>query len=107
MPLITFKTLDEVPAELREDAKPISECSEQVQVNVVASKKISEFRDKNIALLQERDGLIAEIQPYKKVVGDRPLEEFESELSDLRAVRQRVNDGELKAPRDIEEQVMK
>lgn len=106
MPILQFDTLDLVPEGLREYAKAVENGDGKVTINVVAASKIDEFRDNNIKLSQERDDLIKKLEPLQKIVGEDP-EAFETSLTDLRATKQRVEDGELKEGRALEEALHK
>lgn len=101
MPDIKFKTKDEIPEELRGDAK---EVDGGFAVNVVPKARLDEFRDKNIAVMQERDGLKAKVTLYASLVGEDP-EKFKGELESLRSVEQQVKDGKLTASKSIDEEV--
>ena len=105
MPILNFDSLDLVPDGLREYAKTI-EGSDKVNVNVVPSAKIDEFRDNNIKLAKERDDLRGQYDPLKLIIGDN-AEEFVKSLEELRTTQQRVKDGELKETRTIEEALHK
>lgn len=105
MPILTFESLDLVPEGLRESAKQ-AEGSEQFTVNVVAANKIDEFRDNNIKISKERDALLQEVETLRPLVGENP-EEFAQQLTELRAIAQRVKDGDLKEGRALEEALQK
>lgn len=106
MPVLSFDSLDAVPEGLREVAKT-DEASGKVTVNVVAASKIDEFRDNNIKLSQERDGLASQLAPLKGLLGEFDYDAFKADLDDARLTRQRVKDGELKESRGIAEEVQK
>lgn len=105
MPQIKFPSLAEVPDGLREHAKT-QEGTEEVIVNVIHAAAVDEFRDNNIKLSKERDELKAAHDALAAIVGDNP-EEFVASLEDLKATKQRVEDGTLKESRGIEEAVQK
>lgn len=104
MPNIYYDTLDECPEGLRQHARELE--GGRVTVNVVPESKLSEFRDKNIQLSKENEDLIASNTVLKGIVGDSP-DDFKNQLDELRAVNQRVKDGELKEGRHIEEAIAK
>lgn len=106
MPLLSFDTLDLVPDDLRPFAKPIEGANGRVNVNVVPSVKIDEFRDNNIKLSKERDTLLAQIEPLKAIVGEDAAT-FTTNLDELRDIARRVKDGELKETRQVDETVAK
>lgn len=101
MPILTFDSLDAVPEGLREVAK---QDGEKVTVNVVPQNKLEEFRDKNIALMKDRDELTAKVGVYAPIIGE-DHEAFVNELTELRATAQRVKDGQLTEGRKVEEEV--
>lgn len=98
MPSLTFETLDAVPEGLREFA---SEVDGKITVKVVPETKLSEFREKNITLSQERDKLDAQARRLAELVGEDP-DAFAAELQELRETAQKVKDGQLKASDDVE-----
>lgn len=104
MPQIRFDSLDQVPEGLQEFAKKVDGDDSAVTVSVVAEPKLAEFRDNNIKLSKERDDLISKIEALEGIVGDNP-EEFSDELSELRQMKERVEAGELKESRALEEAV--
>lgn len=106
MPILNYDSLDVVPAELREFAKPVENGEGKVTVNVVSKTAIDEFRDNNIKLTKERDLLRTELDPLKAIVGENH-EEFNTRLTELTQIAQRVKDGELKESRGIEEALHK
>ena len=98
MPILTFESKDKVPADFSEIAK---EVDGKWTINVVAKAKLDEFRENNVALAEERDGLKTTIGAYKKVVGE-DLEEFTNGLAELKTTAQNVTDGKLKSTKDID-----
>lgn len=105
MPNIYYDTLDECPEGLRTFARNDGE-NGRVVVNVVPESKLSEFRDKNIQLSKDNEDLIAERTMLRSVVGE-DVEGFKTDIDDMRAIRQRVKDGELKEGRHVEEAIAK
>lgn len=102
MPIITFDSLDKVPEGLKEVAK--TEDNGTVTVNVVASKKLDEFRDKNIELSRKLETLEPAVERYRNLIGD-DVDQFGTELQALRDVNKRVKDGELKTNDEIEQAI--
>lgn len=103
MPILTFDTLDAVPEGLREAAK---QDGDKVTVNVVPQQKLEEFRDTNINLLKERDALKAKVDVLEPIIGE-DHEAFTASLTELRAMEQRVKDGQLTEGRKVEEEILR
>lgn len=91
MALITYSARADIPEDLAEFAK---EADGKFTVDVGPKAKINEFRDNNIALKQERDGLKAKLEVFSGL-GDDPSKVLD-ELKTLREVDQLVKDGKLK-----------
>lgn len=102
MPVINFPTLEAVPEGLKEYAKETEDG--QFGVNVSPTKKLDEFRDKNIELSKQTEVLAPFVSRVKSIAGD-DFDEFESELKSLRDIARRVQDGELKTDDQIENAV--
>lgn len=103
MPEIFFSTMDEVPEGLKEIAKTVDG---KVSVNVVPKIKLDEFREKNIELSKEKETLEATNKSLLTVVGeDADLEAFATELTELREIKQKVDDGKLKGDDTIAKEV--
>jgi len=107
MAQIQYESLSEVPEDLQEAAK---EVDGKYVVNVVSSDKIKEFRENNIALSQERDGLQASLAQYENVTGvtlpdleEGKLSEFAKTLEALRDTSKKVADGKLVEETSLEE----
>jgi len=108
MATLTYKTLSEVPETLRESAKETAEGA--FTVKVAPADKITEFRDKNIALSQERDELAGNVSKYESVTGvsleqlaEGKLSDFAKALEGLRDTKKRVEDGALVENTSLEE----
>jgi hypothetical protein len=99
MPNVTFKTKDEIPEGLREHAK---EEGGAFVVDLSPTVKLSEFRDKNITLMKEKDALVPKAEAYDKLTGGKAAAEFEAEIAELRSTAQLVKDGKLKTSDEIE-----
>ena len=106
MPTIRFDSLDQVPEGLQDIAKSVEGEDSAVTVDVVAKGKLDEFRDNNIELSKERDQMIAKMEQMESLIGDDP-EAFKAELDELRQMKERVEAGELKESRALEEAVGK
>lgn len=98
MPDMIFKTKEEIPAGLQEYA---AEKDGAFVVDVAPGVKLKEFRDNNVKYLGERDGYKNKVTAYVAAVGDN-LETITAELAELRAIKQKVDDGKLAAPDKIE-----
>jgi hypothetical protein len=101
MPNVTFKTKDEIPEGLREHAK---EENGAFVVDLSPTVKLSEFRDKNIALMKEKDTLAPKAEAFDKLTGGDAAK-FESELTELRDTFQKVKDGKLTTKTEIDAEV--
>lgn len=107
MAQIQYESLSEVPEDLQEAAK---EVDGKYVVNVVSSDKIKEFRENNISLSQERDGLQASLAQYESVTGvslpdleEGKLSDFAKTLEALRDTKKKVDDGKLVEETSLEE----
>lgn len=98
---LKFKTKDEIPEDLRNEAK---EVDGQFVVSVVSKAKVTEFRDNNIALKTELEQKNAKLAAYESAVGPDP-EKISGELTALREVDQRVKDGKLSTTDKIDSEV--
>ena len=102
MPNITFPDQESIPEGLREYAKKEGDA---FVVNVVPEPKLVEFRENNIRLSQERDGLMSVMTKLKPVIGE-DLDGFLTHFADLTSVAQKVTDGKLKTSDAIEAEVI-
>lgn len=98
MTTLTYTTLSEVPTELRDAAKEGDDG--QFSVKVAPQAKVTQFRENNVVLSQERDSLLADISRYEGVTGVTlaeisTLDDFATTLSSLRETSKRVEDGVL------------
>lgn len=105
MPIITFKTLDELPEELRGSAKEKADKS-GFEVNLSLTSKVDEFRERNVNVSRDLDTLRAYSEKVKAIVGD-DVEAFNASLTALREVEQRVKDGKLQGSEAIEAEIVK
>ena len=99
MPDLTYDSLDAVPEGLREDAK---QQDGKYVVNVVSNRKLTEFRDNNIALRQKVDLYEPVLTAYRSL-GEDPSK-LVTEVTELRQVAQQVKDGTLKGSAAIKEE---
>lgn len=102
MPIFQFDSLEAIPDALRSYAKTDGD---KVQINLVPQDKLDEFRDKNISLVKEVETLKDRVSTLEPVFGEQDPTAFANELVELRAVAQRVKDGQLTDSRKIEEEV--
>lgn len=91
MPDIIYDSLEAVPEGLREAAK---EDNGKIVVKVVAQSKLDEFRDNNIKLRQEYEGVQKRVADYASVIGE-DFDGFKKEYSELKALGKRFADKEL------------
>ena len=104
---LTYENLSAVPEDLREDAE---EAGGKYIVKVSATKKITQFRDNNVKLSQERDTLTQQLTQYEQVTGvtgeelaTGKLTAFAKVLEGLRDVDKKVKDGVLVATTSLDE----
>lgn len=102
MPDIFFATQDEIPEELRGAAKAGEDG--RFAVNVVLKEKLDEFRNTNIGLRKEFDGVKAFKDAIADVVGEDPVA-FKTSFAELQQIAQRVKDGQLVENKGLEEAV--
>ena len=93
MPNITFASLEEVPDGLKEHAK---QTDGKFVINVVPEARLIEFRENNIRISQERDGLASIFGKLKPIVGD-DIDGFMTQHGELSRIAQQVKDGKLQA----------
>lgn len=101
MPDIVFKTLEEIPEGLREHAEAKDGA---FVVDAAPGKKLKEFRETNISVVKERDQHKNENAVWRSKVGEDP-EKVVLELTELRSIKQKVDDGKLSGTDKIEAQV--
>lgn len=104
MPILKFKTKEEIPADFHEIAK---EADGGFEINVVSSAKLDSFRENNIAVSKERDELKKFRETVTPLIGDKKVEEVLEEVKALRAIDQKVKDGSLKTSEAIEGELTK
>lgn len=106
MPILEFDTAELIPEGLKDGAKKTE--LGKFTVNVVLETKLAEFRDNNVALSKERDGLKQVVDKITPLIGDgKKLEDFLTEVNELKAMSQKVSDGKLKTTDEIEAEVTK
>lgn len=107
MTTLTYKTLSEVPEDLRDSAKEVDGI---FSVKVAAAEKITEFRENNVKLSKQRDALVGQVAQYEQVTGvsldaleNGKLTEFAKTLEALRETKKKVEDGALVENTSLEE----
>jgi hypothetical protein len=106
MATLTYNSLSEVPETLRDAAK---EDNGKYVVKVLPADKVTEFRENNVKLSQQRDELVGKLSRYEQVTGipveEAPtkLSEFAKMLETLRETKKRVDDGALVENMSLEE----
>lgn len=113
MTTLTYETLDAVPEGLRENA---AEVDGKYSVKVAPAEKVTEFRDRNISLQQQKDTLLGSLSKVSEISGVKLLDpEKEGELPKfdvdgftksfkaLTTTSKRVKDGELIENTSLEE----
>lgn len=103
MPVLNFESLDALPEGLKEFAKT-DDATGKITVNVVASAKLDEFRNKNIELSKQVETTAPVLARIKELAGE-DLDAFSKDLNGLRDIAKRVQDGELKTNDEIEQAV--
>jgi hypothetical protein len=114
MPVLFFKTKDEVPAELHEDLAEVTEDGDKkgfFQINVASKKKLDTFRDNNISANRAKDELDAKLKALALAAGI-DVEKFDptkaaEEFAAMRDTVRRVNDGKLKGSDEIDKEIEK
>lgn len=115
MPILHYKTKEDVPAELQEVATQVTEDGDlkgQFAVNVVARKKLDEFRDNNTAMAAKLETAEQRSRRIAAAAGianleDFDAEEFSKEQTALRDTARKVADGKLQASDAIEAELSK
>lgn len=105
---LSYASLSEVPESLREYAKEGEDG--KFTVKVAAADKITEFRENNVKLSQQRDELLGTVTQYEQVTGvtleqlkDGKLKDFAKALEQLRETKKKVDDGALVENTSLEE----
>lgn len=115
MPILYYKTKDEVPADLAEVAAQVTDEGDykgQFAVNVVARKKLDEFRVNNTDLAKKLEDTDSLLKRVTAAAGITKLEDFDpdafsKEFLALKDTARKVSDGKLQASDDIEKEVNK
>lgn len=105
MPILNFKTQDEIPEGLREGAKQ-NDGGEGFSVNVVLNSKLEEFRNSNVSLSKERDSYKTQVERFAPIIGE-DLEGFAAQVETWKSTAQQVADGKLKGSDAVEKEVEK
>lgn len=101
MPDLSYAKKDEIPEELREHAV---EKDGAFVVSVAPMKRVTEFRDNNIALKQKLETVEPRLAVLQALVGEDP-EKFKGELAEMRDIHQQVKDGKLKGSTAVKDEV--
>lgn len=108
MATLTYDSLSEVPETLRDSAKEAE--GGKYAVKVAPAEKITEFRENNVKLSQERDDLIGKVTEYEQVtgvsledLGQGKLKDFAKALEALRDTKAKVEAGSLVENTSLEE----
>lgn len=106
---VSFKTKDEVPAELQEFVKEEQDGDTTVwTVSLEPAARLKEFRDNNTNLAKKSESLQGIVDKLKPLLGDEPdLDAILSEVTELRGIKQQVDDGKIKGTDSIEAEVAK
>lgn len=102
MPIMQFETKEAIPTDLHGDVTETADG--KFEVNLSLTSKVTEFRDNNLALSEERDTLKASNRTYEDIVGD-DVTKFTDSLDKYKATQQAVDDGTLTENTDIEEAI--
>jgi hypothetical protein len=107
MATLTYPSLSEVPETLRDSAKEVDGV---YTVKVAPADKITEFRENNVKLSQERDALEGKVTEYEQVTGvsleelsKGKLKDFAKTLESLRDTKAKVEAGSLVENTSLEE----
>lgn len=108
MATLIYNTLSEVPDTIRDFAKEGEDG--KYSVKVAAADKITEFRESNVKLSQERDSLLGQVTEYEQVTGvsleelsKGKLKDFAKALDGLRDTKAKVEAGSLVENTSLEE----
>lgn len=98
-----FAKKEDAPEDFREHLEQVDGGFE---LSVVPKKVHDGFRENNINLARERDGLKVQVEGLTAIVGP-DADKFKGELGELRATAQKVADGKLQGSEAIETEVRK
>lgn len=104
MPELLYDTREAVPEPFRAAA---SEKDGKFAINVVPKAELDDFRNRNIQVSTERDkfqGVIARLQTDAGLDPEK-LDDFVGDLSTLREIKQKVDDGKLVADTSLTQAV--
>ena len=105
MPIIELDSLEQVPEELRPIAQTTAEG--KYAVNVVPTEKLTEFREKNIALMKDQQALTTVVDRFKAIHaiqdGQLNMDEVEAKVKEMRDIQQRVQNKQLVDDSGVEE----
>lgn len=91
MPVLQFDTLDAIPEPLRVGHK---EVEGKFVIDVVPKANLDEFRENNINLQKERDGLVGRIKGYSEIIGE-DFDKFKTDYSELVGIKAKVENRTL------------
>lgn len=94
MPELIYEKAEDVPAALKDIAK---EKDGKFVANVVAKSDLDEFRNRNTEISKEKDKLTSVIGKLTTDLAFDPehIDDFVTQVTDLRDVKQQVDDGKL------------
>ena len=115
MPILYYKSKEEVPSDLADVAAQVTDEGDykgQYAVNVVARKKLDEFRSNNTELAKKLEDTDTLLKRVASAAGIAKLDEFDSEtfskeITALRDTARKVADGKIKASEDVDQEVNK
>lgn len=104
MPELIYDAQDQVPEALKSIAV---EKDGKFVANVVPKAELDDFRNRNIAVAQERDGLKSIVGRLTTDLSFDPEDPdtFVTEIGELRTIKQQVDDGKLVKDTSLEEAV--
>jgi hypothetical protein len=113
MPILTYTTKNEVPEDLKDFVKEITEEGEnkgKFSINVVPRVKLEEFRDTNVTNSKRAEKAEDFNKKFMGVFGVTDLETIDfgkinEEMTGLKETTRKVADGKLKASEDIDKVV--
>lgn len=88
---LSFESQDSIPEGLREHAR---QEGGKFIVAVAPKAVVDEFREKNVNLSRERDGLVSRVQTYSTVIGE-DFDAFKTRYESLTELDKKIKDKEL------------
>jgi len=112
MPIIYYSDKESIPSDFVDVAKEVTEDGDnkgKFAVNVVARAKLEEFRDNNTKLATKLDETTSSFGAILAAIGvkaeDFDIADFKDSYEELKKTAQKVADGKITAPEDIEKTV--